>query len=322
MEHKPPEPDGPDSILVIRTGGIGAFVQALSAFAAIRMFHSGARITLLTDAELSSFAAVAPYFDVIETEAGRAGGLHGLVRERPWSIVYDLDTSSRTDRLYQSSKTWRQKFGLDTPVRWCGTAKGCALPHDNPDRLSMHVSDRMMDQLVHAGLEDNPPASLAWVSRSVGTFSLPISLSEPFVLITVDACEANGAQWTPARCMELAELITARGNRAVLVGETAADPIREAVLDSVPDAVDLCGKASHVEVVFLAWAAVSAVGNDNGLMRLISAAGCRSIVLYDPGSDAALAGHRGPDVTILRRHDLAAITAPEVMQRLDAGSAA
>ncbi|NKB44217.1 MAG: hypothetical protein GKS03_08040 [Alphaproteobacteria bacterium] len=322
MEEQPSDFDDRDTVLIIRTGGIGAFVQALSAFASIRMHHSGARITLLTDGALSEFAAAAPYFDIVETDAGFAGGLRALVRDQSWGVVYDLDTSSRTDRLYQSSKTWRQKFGLDTPVRWSGTAKGCALPHDNVDRLSMHVSDRMMDQLAYAGLEDNPPVSLAWVSRSVGTFSLPVSLSEPFVLIAVDACKINDAQWTPARCMELAELITARGNRAVLVSENAADPIREAVLDSVPDAIDLCGKASHVEVVFLAWAAVAAVGNDNGLMHLISASGCKSIVLYDPGSDAALAGHRGPDVTILRRHDLAAITAPEVMQRLDAGSAA
>ena len=322
MDQEALELDGRAAVLVIRTGGIGEFVQALSAFAAIRMFHSGTHITLLTEEGLSGFAAVAPYFDVVETETSLAGGLRSLVRDRPWAIVYDLDTSSRTDRLYQSSKTWRQKFGLDEPVRWCGTAKGCAVVHDNPDRLSMHVSDRMMDQLASAGLEENPPVSLAWVSRSVGTFSLPVSLSEPFVLIAVDACDANGAQWTPTRCVELAELITARGNRAVLISEAASEPIREAVLESVPDAVDLCGKASHIEIVFLAWAAVAAVGNDNGLMHLISAAGCRSIVLYDPGSDAALAGHRGPDVTILRRHDLAAITAPEVMQRLDAGSVA
>ena len=138
----------------------------------------------------------------------------------------------------------------------------------------------------------------------------------------VDPGGVGAAQWTAARCVELAELVTARGNRAVFVGEKAADNITEAVLDVLPDAVDLCGRASHVEVVFLAWAAVAAVGNDNGLMHLIAAAGCRSIVLYDPGSDAALAGHRGPAVTILRRHDLAAITAAEVMQRLATGGAA
>ena len=184
----------------------------------------------------------------------------------------------------------------------------------------MHTSDRMEDQLALAGLMEKPPVSLAWVSRSVGTFSLPVSLSEPFVLIAVDPGGARGAQWSPARCVEVAELVTARGERAVLISEKPAEDITEAIRDVVPDAIDLCGKASHVEAVFMAWAAVAAVGNDNGLMHLISASGCRSVVLYDPGSDAALSGHRGPDVTILRRHDLSAITAAEVMQQLTIGS--
>jgi len=88
------------------------------------------------------------------------------------------------------------------------------------------------------------------------------------------------------------------------------------VHEITPEAVNLCGHASLVEIVFLAWAATSAIRTDNGLMYLIAAAGCQSIVPYDPGSDAALSGHRGPDVAILRRHHLASITAAEVVQAL------
>jgi len=310
------------NVLIIRTGGIGAFVQALGAFAAIRMHHSGANIVLLTDGGMTNFSCAAPYFDSVEAEPGSMSGWRSVVRDRAWDVVYDLDTSARTARIYRSTQTWRQRFGLDAPVKWCGIAKGCALPHLNPQRLAMHAGDRMMDQLVQAGLAERPPVSLAWVSGSVGTFSLPVSLSDPFVLIAVDRGGAGGAQWTPARCVEFAELVTARGERAVLVSEEPADEITEAIHEALPDAVVLCGQASHVEVVFLAWAAVAAVGNDNGLMHLISASGCRSVVLYDPGSDAALAGHRGPEVTILRRHDLAAITAAEVMQQLAIGAVA
>lgn len=310
------------NVLIIRTGGIGAFVQALGAFAAIRMHHSGANIVLLTDNDVADFSRAAPYFDSVEVDPGSMSGWRSVVRGRAWDVVYDLDTSARTARIYRSTQTWRQRFNLDAPVKWCGTAKGCAVPHINPQRLAMHAGDRMMDQLGQAGMTERPPVSLAWVSRAVGTFSLPVSLSDPFVLIAVDRGGAGRVQWTPARCVEFAELVTARGQRAVFVSEELADDITEAIHEAVPDAIDLCGKASHVEVVFLAWAAVAAVGNDNGLMHLISASGCRSVVLYDPGSDAALAGHRGPDVTILRRHDLAAISAAEVMQQLAVGAVA
>lgn len=301
------------NILLIRTGGIAAFIQTLRAFAAIRMHHGGACITLVTEAGVADFARTAPYFDAVEVGGGSVTGLRKVLRKTPWNRVYDLDCSPRTARAYKKAQTWRQRFGLDKTVEWSGTAKGCALPHTNPSRTRMHVSDRTMDQLSEAGLTQDPPVSMAWVSRAVGTFSLPVSLSDPFVLMSIDPGGLNGAQWSLERCIELAELISAAGHRVVLVGEQTHEDIAEAVIEVLPEAVNLCGKATHVEVVFLAWAAVWAVGYDNGLMHVITTAGCKSIVLYDPGSDAALAGHRGPDVTILRRHSLDAISAVEVM---------
>ena len=120
----------------------------------------------------------------------------------------------------------------------------------------------------------------------------------------------------------MAEFAFARGQRPVLIGEYESPDIVEAVMDVLSDSVDLCGKASHVEAVFLAWAAVAAIGMDNGTMHLITTVGCKSFVMYDPGSDAALQGHRGPDVTILQRHHLASITAAEVVQVLKSGTSA
>ena len=186
----------------------------------------------------------------------------------------------------------------------------------------MRASDRLMDQLQTVGLNEHPPVSLAWTSGAVGTFSLPLSLSEPFILLAVDPGGANQMQWTPARFSDMAEVALARGERPVLIGEHESLDIVKAVKDAVGDVVDLCGKASHVKTVFLAWAAVAAIGADNGLRHLIAPAGYRSVVLYGPGSDAALSGHRGPDVTILLRHDLASITAAEVLQALRSGAVA
>ncbi len=318
--NPPEDKDGRVSILVIRTGPIGDFVQSLGAFSAIRMHHAGAEITVVANSSVVDFATAAPYFDRIETDPGSILGLRSIIRSRPFVRVYDLDTSKRTGWVFTFSKTWRQLMGHDEPVPWSGTAKGCSLPHQSEERLQMHTSDRLMSQLESAGILEHPPVSLAWVSRAVGTFSLPISLSEPFVLMAVDPGGANQTQWTPARFADMAEIAFARGQRPVLVGEQEAPDIAEAVKDVVSESVDLCGKASHVEVVFLSWAAVSAVGTDNGTMHLIATAGCKSVVLYDPGSDAALSGHRGPDVTILRRHNLASITAAEVVQALKSGT--
>ena len=132
MENESQEEKASAQVLVIRTGGIGPFVQALGAFAAIRMHHSGARVTLATDDGVAEFSSAAPYFDVIEKEGGSITRLRTLVRSRAWDIVYDLDSNAHSDRVYRSSLTWRQRFGLEEAVTWCGTAKGCAIPHANP----------------------------------------------------------------------------------------------------------------------------------------------------------------------------------------------
>ena len=305
-----------ESILIIRNGSIGDFVQALGALSAIRMHHGDAEITLATGPNVAPFAKAAPYFDNVKTDPGTIFGLRSIIHSQSFDLIYDLDTTKRTDRTFLVSKSWRQLVGRDAPVPWCGTAKGCSHPYLKAETMQMHASDRLMTQLQAAGISEHPPISLAWVSHAVGTFALPISLSEPFVLLAVDPGGEKQAQWASSRYADMAEIAFARGERPVLVGEQEAPEVSEAVRDVVAETVDLCGKASHVEVVFLAWAANSAVGPDNGIMHLITTAGCKSVVLYDPGSDAALHGHRGPDVTILRRHDLAAITAAEVVQTL------
>ena len=58
--------------------------------------------------------------------------------------------------------------------------------------------------------------------------------------------------------------------------------------------------------------ASGAVGNDNGPMHLIAAAGCPSLVLYSYESNPALCAQRGPDVEILRRENLDTLATDEV----------
>lgn len=90
----------------------------------------------------------------------------------------------------------------------------------------------------------------------------------------------------------------------------------EVVQEMCPSTIDLTGKATVNELVFLAWAATAAVGPDNGVMHLMAAAGCRSVVLFNGASDPALVGQRGARVTILRRPQLSEVLIGEVLASL------
>lgn len=102
----------------------------------------------------------------------------------------------------------------------------------------------------------------------------------------------------------------------MLIGLNVPGEIVRTVAEFCPGAVDLSGRSTVNEMVFLAWAATAAAGPDNGVMHLTAAAGCRTLVLYNGASDPALVGQRGTRVTILRRPRLADIPTSEVLAAL------
>ena len=103
--------------------------------------------------------------------------------------------------------------------------------------------------------------------------------------------------------------------RPVLVGTETALLAEIAAL--TPQARDLSGQTSLLDLVSLAGGAVAAAGNDTGPMHLIAATGCPSVVLYSNESDPKLCGQRGPSVTILRSKALAGLSVAEVVDAMD-----
>ncbi len=155
---------------------------------------------------------------------------------------------------------------------------------------------------------------VSWVARQVTSFAVPFRMTEPFVMIA--ASPGPGAAWSAETYGALASELMDAGQVPVLVGLDVPAELCAAVQEICPAAVDLTGKATVNELVFMAWAATAVVGPDNGVMQLAAAAGCRAVVLFNAASDPALVGPRGARVTILRRPSLAEISVGEVMASL------
>ena len=90
------------------------------------------------------------------------------------------------------------------------------------------------------------------------------------------------------------------------------------IIADAPNALNLAGKTSLLQLVGIAKAAKAALGNDSGPMHVAAVAGTPSVVLYSEDSDPALCAQRGADVTILRRPSLDALSVDDVMQALPA----
>lgn len=303
----------PSGILVIKLGALGDFVQALGPMAAIRAHHKDQRITLLTTAPFAGFAKASGYFDDIWID-GRPIGMNvagwlkllSRLRNGGFGRAYDLQTSDRSSFYF--------RFFWPNFPEWSGIARGCSHPHANPDRDNMHTIERQAEQLAMAGIPDVPVPNLSWATADVSRFSLP----ERYALLAPGgAAHRPGKQWPPERFGELAGVLAEKEIRPVILGAAGEAPIMAAIRDRCPEAVDLSGETALLELAALGRGARLAVGNDTGPMHLLSAVGCPSAVLFSSDSDPALCGQRGPKVTIIRKPELTALLAAEVMDGLD-----
>ncbi len=265
------------NVLVIKHGALGDIVLAFPAFSAIRAAHPQAHIVLLTTAPFAGFLRVSPWFDEVAVDARpefwNVLGVLRLRRQlRGFDLVYDLQTSSRSSRY----------FRLAGRPRWSGIAPGCALPHANPNRDSLHTRERLADQLGMAGIPAVPAPDLAWLRADVAKFRLP---SRYAVLVPGSSPHRPEKKW-PAQ--KFAALATQLAMPAVVVGSAAETPLAVVIKSFSQKAVDLTGRTSLAELAAVIAGAGLAVGNDTGPMHLAAAFGVPSVLLFSGASDPAL----------------------------------
>ncbi len=312
----PPRP----RILVIAAAGLARFVPALGALGAIRAYHRDAEIILLTARATSAFATTAPYFDQVwidesdgEFKLRTLLDLRARLIAQPFMRVYDLDGSAHSKRVFWL--LYGRRGFAPRALPWSGQIPGTALAHVDRQRTAMHLADRWAAQLKVAGIGAILRPDLSWVARQVQSFAVPFRMVDPFVLLA--PAPGPGAPWPAERYGELARILAGNGQIPVIVGSDVPVEVTAAIADHCPTAVDLTGRATINETVFLAWAATAAIGPDNGLTHLTAAAGCRTVVLYNGASDPALVGQRGPRVSLLRRQSLADVPVAEVLAVLE-----
>tara|TARA_R110000787_G_scaffold63679_11_gene144148 strand:+ start:249172 stop:250119 length:948 start_codon:yes stop_codon:yes gene_type:complete len=301
-------------ILVIKLGALGDVVQALGPMAAIRNHFKDAHITVLTR----------PPFDTLITARGLADQiifdpkpaavdvpgwlrLRKILRDGGFDQVFDLQTSSR-------SSAYLHLFWPSKPI-WSGIAAGCALPHTNPNRDRMHTLERQADQLHMAGIETVPAPSLDGIDSDISNLGLPPSFT---MLVPGGGGNRPKKLWSAENYHDIACRLDLGSAPAVVVGTEDERARAAEIIADAPNALNLAGKTSLLQLVGIAKAAKAALGNDSGPMHVAAVAGTPSVVLYSEDSDPALCAQRGADVTILRRPSLDALSVDDVMQALPA----
>ncbi|TAH37782.1 MAG: lipopolysaccharide heptosyltransferase family protein [Alphaproteobacteria bacterium] len=294
----------PNKILVIKHSALGDFVLATGPMKAIRAHHPNAHITLLTTKTFAGWGRDCGWFNdvIIDSRPPISKfkqwlDLRADVRGRQFDMVYDLQTSSRTNLYFY--------FWQPHKMQWNGAAKLASHPHTNPRRAEMHTTDRHREQLALSGIANVPPPNLDWMRADISKFNL----NRPYVLL-VPGGSAHRPQkrWPVEYYIKAVEFINANGVIPVLLGATADLDVVEPIAAACPYAVNLLNKTNFAEIVELGRHAAAAIGNDTGPMHMVAPTGCPSIVLFSHDSDPARCAPKGPgtgqNVTILREFHL------------------
>jgi ADP-heptose:LPS heptosyltransferase len=310
-----------EKILVIKLSALGDFVLALAAMKRIREAHRKAHITLLTTPPFEALAKASPYFNAVATD-GRPEtfaewmALRKRLRQANYHRVYDLQTSSQSNRIFQILRP--------NPPPWSGIAFGCSMPHRNPLRDHMHTLERQADQLMYAGVWPDAPTApgaapgpdLSWVwrdlppERQVAGGVKP----RPYVMfVPGGSAHRPEKRWPVEKYGELARILYARGYDVVIIGGPAEATLAHAIQRDVPRSRDLTGRTDFARIAVLGARAALAVGNDTGPLHLAAAAGAPTVVLFSGASDPALSAPRG-QVAVLRADRLTDLPVAKVAQ--------
>ena len=308
-----------EKILVIKLSALGDFVLALAAMKRIRQAHPKARIDLLTTPPFEGLAKASPYFNGVYTD-GRPEGfqqwiaLRNRLRSAGYSRVYDLQTSSHSNRIFQLLRP--------NPPPWSGIAFGASLPHKNPFRNKMHTLERQADQLMYAGAWPDAPTSageapapdLSWL-KDTDDRPVPGAVKpRPYVMfVPGGSAHRPEKRWPVEKYGELARILYSRGLDIVIIGGPQEAALAQAIQRQVPRARDLTGRTDFASIAVLGAKAALAIGNDTGPLHLAAAGGAPTVVLFSSASDPALSAPRGR-VAVLQAAKLSDLAVAKVAQ--------
>lgn len=299
-------------ILVIKTGALGDFVQALGAMSAIRKHHPDAHITLLTTEPFAGLGEACGYFNDIwiDPRPGwkRPGSWLAWRRKlvsSGFTRVYDLQNNDRTE-LYLHLMGRRR-------VEWVGAARGASHRNASKTRSAGQAFDGHVQTLGLVGINDIRIDAMNWAVGDVSRFNL----QQPYILLVPGCAPAHPEKrWPAEKYGALARLVEKWGFQPVVIGTGADRDAAETICHLWPNSVNLNGQTTLLDVVLLARRAAAAFGNDTGPMHMIAATGCPVWVFFSRKTNPIRHAPKGNAVHIIRKDDLNDLDIEEVIAQV------
>lgn len=266
----------PLNILIIKLGALGDFVQATTAFAAIRKHYPNSQLNLLTTASYQDFANRLGSFNhiILDTRPkwhhlNRLRTLIRTLRTSKFDCVFDLQGVDRT-KLY--------KRFLPKAVEWIS----------HLSKPPLHPQERFQQLFSNLGIDFSPGLNLTAIAEPV-----KVSLQFPYILLIPGASPAHGGlkRWPEESYGKLAQYLITQKIQPIIIG--GLDESFPLIHQYAPEAINLVGKTDFYQIIGLAQNAAFAIGNDTGPMLLAASGGCPTLTLYSKVNPPSIGGAKG-----------------------------
>lgn len=300
-----------EKILIIKHGALGDFVLAMGAMFDIRKKHPDAELHLLTGKAFVNMGKKMGIFTdfIIDNRVSYMRVEESLrplraIAKGGYSMIYDLQTSTRTRYKYFSVLRWM----IPHSYIWVDGKLGTFRHIEKNGAFGPGKLTEEKQELTW------PATDLSFLHGDNKELS---TLPEKYVLL-ISGCSPTHPykRWPVASFSALAKRLAERGISSVLIGTDAEAAEINAIAAATPLAVSMLNKTSLMDVPDLARRALATVGNDTGPSHMAAMSGGPTIAIYDHRTRFSVT--RGPQsVNLVSDSTIDRITVDMVWEKLE-----
>ena len=272
-----------EKILIIKLGALGDVMMNTGLIRMVVERHPGAEFTLMTHASIVPLMRQSGWFSDFIVDNRRGYGFAELKRicwtelaQRKWDVIYDLQSSHRTLKVYYPIV----RFLTRHPLVWGVTTPEYPLPHGIILRRTPAKRPFSWGHMTEVRFDITPPS--ADISFCHGEHKNFMLLPERYILIIPGCSPTNPEKrWPAERYRLVSEYFGAKGLKSVILGTLAEEAEITTIAKGNPYAINFMNKASLADIPDLARGAEIVIGNDTGPSHMARLAGAKMVMLFN-----------------------------------------
>jgi len=271
----------PESILIIRPGGIGDAVLLIPSLRSIKEKYPDTRIDILAEKRNGEVFSLCPevnrlfHYDMVKELIA--------VKLEKYDIVID------TEQWYRFSAVFACLTNAPVRIGFATNKRADLFTEKMPYGMARYEAESFLELLspLHCNIKFNPEKAFLHIpghlSKDAGKNLAGMKAKRLISLFpggsTVEKI------WSREKFHQLAGILTKRGYGIILLGGNGDRDACAAIGEGLKDSMNLCGKLTLAQTASILKETSLLITGDSGIMHLACGAGTRTLSLFGPGDE-------------------------------------